>query len=131
FEQKQKISSDSPAFDVEIPVWLVSNDGKISKETAHVSDRTAHVEIHADIEPAQVCIDPEGAVLMKLDIDLPVKMLAAQAQSGPTPRTRLDASAMLAEKDRDDARGALRDILADEKQRYTFRTEAAEALGKM
>src|SRR5207247_6250193 len=131
FEQRQKISSESPAFDVEIPVWLVSSDGKISKDIAHISERTGHLEIHADREPAQVCIDPEGAVLMKIDTNLPVKMLAAQAQSGPTPRARLDAIAMLAEKDRDPARQALRSILGDEKQHYSFRVEAANALAKM
>jgi HEAT repeat protein len=58
-------------------------------------------------------------------------MLAAQAQAGPTPRARFDAISALAQKDRAAARDALKSILIDEGQHYSFRIEAANALGAM
>jgi aminopeptidase N len=130
FEQTQKIDADDPAFDVDVPVWLVMRDGNVQKEVAHVPDRFGHLTVKCEKEPAQVVVDPAGAVLMKTEIDLPLKMIVAQAESGPTPRSRYDAIAMLADKDRDSARAALRSILTDENQDYTFRTVAAESLGK-
>ena len=41
---------------------------------------------------------------MKLDADIPTKLLIAQAKSGPTPRSRYDAIEALSAKDRDNVR---------------------------
>ena len=57
-------------------------------------------------------------------------MLIEQALRGTTPFARYRAIAVLAEKDRDEAREALKSILLDEKQHHTYREEAAAALGK-
>ncbi|MGH7176362.1 MAG: M1 family aminopeptidase [Tepidisphaeraceae bacterium] len=130
-EQTQSITVDAPAFSGEVPVWLIDSDGGISRQTLNLRGRNSSMSAHCDREPAQIVIDPEGAVLAKWTIEVPVAMLIRQAQHGPTPVSRYNAIAALADKDRDDVRAALKAILLDEKLDHTYRCEAAAALGKM
>src|SRR5205085_1541105 len=54
FAQTQKITSQLPAFDLEIPVWVVAPDGKMTKAPAHVNERSGSLSVKCDKEPAQV-----------------------------------------------------------------------------
>jgi aminopeptidase N len=134
-EQTQAISADAPAFAADVEVWFVDDAGKvIRRATAAMDGRFAEIvqSFEADErEPAQVVVDPHGAVLAKWSVDLPSEMLVRQARSGPTPTSRLNGISLLAEKDRDEARDALKSILSDESQHWTLRSEAARALGRM
>jgi HEAT repeat protein len=93
--------------------------------------RTGTLIAKLDHEPKTVVIDPFGSLLAKWNLDLPASMLIDQAKSGPTPMSRFNAIAALASHDRDDAREVLKSILLDDSQNYFYRTEAADALGKM
>jgi aminopeptidase N len=130
-EQTQPMSIDSPAFWADVPIWFVNEKGEPIKRTLTMDGKIASLTAHLEHEPQRVVIDPDSAVLANWEYDLPVSMLIAQAQSGPTPFARFRAIAALAEKDRDDVREALRAILVDEKQHHTYREEAAQSLGKM
>jgi aminopeptidase N len=130
-EQTQQTTIDAPAFSMDVPVWLVDGDGSVTKHALPMNQCFAKISIKCDREPKQIAIDPQGAVLAKWDIQLAVSMLLAQATAGSTPRARYDAIAALATHDRDDVRASLKTILLDEKQHYSYRSEAAAALGKM
>ncbi|CAN5482933.1 M1 family aminopeptidase [soil metagenome] len=130
-EQTQPISIDAPAFWGDVAIWFVNEKGEPIKRVLPMDSRLASLTSHLEHEPAQIVIDPEGALLAAWEVDLPMSMEIAQAARGPTPFARYRAIAGLADKDRDDARAALKAILLDEKQHHTYREEAAAALGKM
>jgi aminopeptidase N len=131
FEQKQTITADAPAFEMDLPVWFVAGDGTVTKRTMHIDDRFAELTAQFDKEPAMVLLDPEGAVLAKWDTDFPTPMSRRAATNAPTPMARYDAIGALATKNDDTTRSTLRAILLDEKTERTYREEAAAALGKM
>jgi len=130
-EQKQTITADAPAFEMDVPIWFIAAEGAITKQTAHMEGRFGELTAHFDREPSMILIDPEGAVLAKWDGDLPEAMLRQAAASAPTPMARYDAISALALKDDDDSRLTLEKILVDETSDRTYRAEAAVALGKM
>jgi aminopeptidase N len=131
FEQKQTITADAPAFEMDIPIWFIADDGTITKQTAHMDDRFAELTAHFYKEPAMVLIDPEGAVLAKWDTDFPTPMIQKSALSASTPMARYDAINALTTKDDDASRQTLNSILLNEKTHRSYREEAAIALGKM
>ena len=130
-EQTQHISIDAPAFQSDVAVWFVNENGQATKRILPMDSRLSTLTSHLEREPAQIVIDPDGALLANWDYDLRTSMIVEQALRGPTPFARYRAIAVLAEKDRDEARDALKSILLDEKQHHTYREEAASALGKM
>ena len=131
FEQTQKITEKSPAFDVEIDVWLVADDGSPMKHVAHMDTRTSALTVKCDKEPAQICIDPQPALLAKWEINLPQPMLVKSLKQGPTLASRLHAARALEQKDAREVRDAMKQILADEQADYRLRREVAAALGAM
>ncbi|MBC8106609.1 MAG: HEAT repeat domain-containing protein [Anaerolineae bacterium] len=130
-EQTQPISIDAPAFQSDVAVWFVNENGQPIKRVLPMDSRLSTLTSHLEHEPAQIVIDPEGALLASWEYDLRTSMLIEQALRGPTPFARYRAIAALADKDRDEVREALKSILMDEKQHHTYRDEAAMALGKM
>jgi aminopeptidase N len=131
FEQKQTITADAPAFEMDVPVWFVAEDGSVIKRVVPIDDRFAEITAHFDKEPAMVLIDPEGAVLAKWDTDFPTAMSRAAAANAPTPMARYDAIGSLATKDDEASRATLKTILLDDKTERSYCEEAAAALGKM
>jgi aminopeptidase N len=129
--QTQTISADAPAFSVDVPVWLVDANGTIDHRVIAMDGRTAHLAVACAKEPRQILIDPQGAVLAKWEIDEPLAMVIREAESAPAPMARYSAIALLGKRDSDDARACLKGILLDEKSDYTYRAEAAAALGAM
>lgn len=130
-EQKQEINEICPAFAAELAVWLVDGSGGVTRRTVEMEGRRSSAAFPCESEPTQVVIDPGCAVLMDLQLDLPLAMLIAQASHGPTTLARLNAIAALSKRDEDAARKALREILLDEKLFYGMRNEAAASLGRM
>jgi len=130
-EQTQDITRDAPAFAADVDVWLVFEGGSVRKCVIPMSQRFAGLTSRCESEPAQVCIDPNGALLANIESKLPVSLLVRQATSGPTPFARLSAVAALADKDDAKAREALKAILLDEKANWGLRAEAAGSLGTM
>ncbi len=113
-EQKQDISEICPAFTANVDVWLVDGGSSVTRRTMKLDGRKSSATFKCEPEPSQVVIDPQSAVLMDLELDLPLAMLVAQATNGPTTIARLSAIAALANQDRDSARSALRGTLFDE-----------------
>ena len=130
FEQTQKITEKSPAFDVDIDVWLVADDGSAAKHVAHMDTRTSGLTMKCDKEPAQICIDPQLS-LAKWEMNLPQPMLVRSLKQGPTLTSRLHAARALEQKDAREVRDAMKQILADEQADYRLRREIAAALGAM
>lgn len=130
-EQTQDISEKSPAFALNIPVWLVAEDGEIVRTVVRTDTRVGSNDVPMDSEPAMVCFDPEGAVIAQWKMRIPGKMQRRIARDGPTPMSRMNAIADLSESDTDDARQTLRSIVSDPAENWVFRVQAADALGKM
>jgi aminopeptidase N len=131
-EQTQEITEHMPAFAADVHVWLVNGEGTVQQEQTVATDgRSTRASFRCDAEPAQVVIDPNNAVLMTIELDVPLRMLIEQAQRGPTTMSRFTAIAALSKHDRANARDVLREILFDEKLWWGLRGEAATSLGKM
>jgi len=130
-EQTQEITREAPAFVADIDAWLVFDDGRIDRHVVPMERRFAGLSVRCLAEPAQVCIDPRGALLARFKLNQPVQMLVRQALAGPTTAARLQAAGFLADKDDRKARDALRTMVRDEKSFWGLRAEAARALGTM
>ena len=131
FEQTQKISEKSPAFEIDVDVWLVAEDGSVKKHVAHMDGRTSGLTVKSEKEPAQVCVDPQSTLLAKWELSLPQPMLVKSLKQGPTLASRLHAARALEQKDAREVRDAMRQILVDEEADYRLRREVAAALGAM
>ena len=129
--QTQEISASAPAFFADVDVWVVLEDGSIEKRTVWVDQRVAAVTVHCASDPAQVCVDPRGALLADWRCDTPRSMLIEQALHGPTLVARLHAVKALAQHDKQDARDALVAVLRDAGDHWGLRARAAAALGQM
>jgi aminopeptidase N len=131
FEQTQKITEKSPAFDLDIDVWLVADDGSVTKHVARMDTRTSGLTVKCEKEPAQICIDPQPSLLAKWEMNLPQPMLVRSLKHGPTLASRLHAARALDQKDVREVRDAMKHLLADEQADYRLRREVAAALGAM
>jgi aminopeptidase N len=131
FEQTQKITEQAPVFDVDIDVWLVTQDAKIDKRKAHMDARTFALTVRCDAEPTQVLIDPRISLLAQWQLDLPQPMLLAELTSGPTIGARLAALRALQQNDSDAVRAAMKRILLDDTAPQPLRREIATSLGTM
>ncbi len=130
-QQTQKIARQYPAIVADVEVWCVANDGHVEKRTVRLEGLSASVAFAGSAEPAQIVVDPAAALLAEYENTLPLKMLTQQALAGPTMASRLNAVLALKDKDRDEAREALKSILMDESIYWGLRAAAADALGRM
>lgn len=131
FEQTQPINENTPAFAIEPHVWLVFDDGTISRQRVPIEQKYTRWATRTSAEPRMVLIDPECATLARYEMNLPIAMQLAAALEGPTSPSRLYAIRFLADDDRDDVRTALETILHDASASVSVRSEAAGALGSM
>ena len=130
-EQTQTISKDSPAFDVNIDIWLVRDGGDISRHVVPMRDGRGSLVVKSDTEPGQICIDPALALLARWEMKIPAAMLARSLKEGPTLGSKLQAAAALRQTDSASAREIMQGILLDEKADRGLRREVATSLGAM
>ncbi len=130
-EQTQPITETAPAMAINVHVWLMREDGTVEKRVVEMGQRTARLALRCAGEPRMVCIDPELALLARVELELPASMVVRLAREGPTLASRLYAVRELAQHDRSDARGVLKDMLLDESAFWGLRCEAADALARM
>lgn len=128
--QTQKLTADRPAFQFDLPIWLVTADGKIEKQILSMESKTAELTIPLAAAPTQICVDPRSSILARYVLNVPDPMLIEQARHGPTLVARCAAARLLGTRGDDDAVAALEAILLNEQEHEELRKEAAGALGR-
>jgi aminopeptidase N len=130
FEQTQQVNKETPAFALAFDVVLVDDDGARHEKRVQFNTRK-HTATFAGVgNPARVEVDPHGAMLMKLKLEYPAKVLETTALEAESVAVRCEAIAHLGEETTDAAALALEQVLFDEGAFWGLRREAARALGK-
>jgi aminopeptidase N len=78
-----------------------------------------------------VAVDPEGDLLATIDLKAPPDLLRHQLRSGAPARSRWTAAMALGKREDPKSAAALAEALADGKEFWAVRAEAADALGEM
>lgn len=128
--QTQKLSADRPAFQIDLPIWLVLGDGSIEKQIVSMDSKTAELTVGLKAAPTQVCVDPTSSILARYVLNVPDLMLIEQARHGPTLIARCAAVRLLGTRGDEDAVAALESILLSDQEHEELRKEAAGALGR-
>ncbi|MBC7833527.1 MAG: HEAT repeat domain-containing protein [Phycisphaerales bacterium] len=135
-EQVQNIDGYNPAFLFELPFHVRCADGTVLVPRIAMDERSASITISVPSAPAFVAVDPNLAVLAKLNVTqhAPDAWLA-QLRSGPTLASRLQALDGLVTTDAasrpDTAADSVASMVRDGKLHFTLRKAAAEALGRL
>ncbi|APR83269.1 Aminopeptidase [Minicystis rosea] len=106
-------------------------DKETRREVRHVDQASQTFSFRVPARPRFVVVDPEMAVLAEVKIEAPADMLRAQLASAPTARGRMLATPGLGRLDDPPSARALTESLANEKEFWGVRAEAAEALGNL
>jgi len=114
------------AFDIALP-----NETTVRREVRRVDQRTHTFAFRAQERPKYVVVDPELTVLGELRIEAPGDMLRNQLALAATARGRMLAAPGLAKLDDPSTSKALGAALANDKEFWGVRAEAAEALGNL
>jgi aminopeptidase N len=128
-KQTQKIDKETPAFAFPLTVEITTAKGKVIRHTSQIEKQAEAMAIPCPERPAFVVVDPDFAVLADLRVDAPEDMLTRQLVNASTARGRWLAAAPLGKRADVSALSALAKTLANEKEFWGTRAEAAEALG--
>jgi aminopeptidase N len=120
----------TPLFAFDLAIDLVF-EGETRREVRRVDQATQSFAFKVPARPKFAVIDPEFAVLAELRVDAPADMLRAQLSAAPSARGRMMATAGLGRLDDPPSTRALATCLADEKEFWGVRAEAADALANM
>ena len=120
----------TPLFAFDLAVDLVF-EGESRREVRHVGEAAQSFAFRVPARPRFVVVDPELAVLAEVKIEAPADMLRAQLASAPSARGRMQATTGLGRLDDPPSTRALAAALADEKEFWGVRAEAAEALANL
>lgn len=127
--QTQKLSEQVLLFDFPLTIRFISEEGKIDDRTVRIVEAKEDFSFDLDFKPAIVRIDPELAVLAKIEFRPPNELLKAQAENEKDMIGRLHAvQAYGGKKDKPSI-----DLLADRLANDSFhgvRIEAARALAR-
>lgn len=126
--QTQQVDARTPAFRFDLPIVVRTPAGD-STHVVQVREKTTLQRFQVDGPPSMIVVDPELDVLKTLELDLPLNLLLAQAESGPTIAARRAALAALASHDRPEVRSLVFRIAGDTGRRHTERSQAVEVLG--
>jgi aminopeptidase N len=116
------------AFDLALDIAL---DGEIRREVRHVDQASHTFSIKVPSRPRFVVVDPDLAVLAEVKVEAPGDMLREQLVNAPTARGRSLAAPGLGRLDDPPSIKALMASLANEKEFWGVRAEAASALGSL
>jgi aminopeptidase N len=132
-EQKQLIDDDHPAYEFDLPIEIYTEASPGATPiiaTLHVSASRHELLIDVPAEPAMVLIDPDLAVLSRIDVDAPVRWLTNQLWTTRSIASRLDAAKFLKNKAGPEAVAALARRVS-EADNWSVRAAAARALGDL
>ncbi|MFI5301965.1 MAG: M1 family aminopeptidase, partial [Polyangiales bacterium] len=101
------------------------------RETLKLTSARDSFVLKAEVRPTYVAIDPDGDLLATFDLKLSGDLLRGQLTEGSRPRLRWVAAMALGKKDDPKTVAALAKALADEKEFWAVRVEAAQALGEL
>jgi aminopeptidase N len=121
----------TPLFAFDLAFDLTFADGSTRRETRHVDQASHTFSFNVPSRPRFVVVDPEQAVLAEVKLDAPGDLLRNQLAHAPTARGRMLATGRLAKMDDPPSTQALTDSLANEKEFWGVRAEAAHALGQL
>lgn len=127
--QTQRIDARTPAFRFDLPVQVVTDRG-VRTFTVPVREKTASLRAAVEGTPTMIVVDPELAVLKKVDLDAPLSMTLVQAEKGPTIAARRAAVDALSDTDRPEVVAVLERIARNPQRRHTERIGAMGALGR-
>jgi len=121
----------TPLFAFDLAFDLAFADGSSRREIRHV-DQAAHTfSFLVPSRPRFIVVDPEQTVLAELKIEAPGDLLRHQLAEAPTARGRMLATTRLGKMDDPPSTQALTASLANEKEFWGVRAEAAVALGNL
>jgi aminopeptidase N len=118
------------AFDLVLDVQLPGEEAP-RREVRHVDQASHTFAIAAPERPRFVVVDPELRVIGELRVEAPGDMLRAQITDARTARGRWLAAASLARLDDPPTTAVLASVLADTREFWGVRAEAAQALGSL
>jgi aminopeptidase N len=128
-KQKQK-GSDVATFAFPLEVMVELPSGKVERHEKDVTESTDTLLIRLSERPAFVVFDPEQRVVASVALEAPADMLRRQLAQAPSAYGRWTAAEALARRDDLVTLRALSESLANEKEAWMVRVEAARALGK-
>ncbi|MBK7396758.1 MAG: HEAT repeat domain-containing protein [Myxococcales bacterium] len=126
--QSQKVDELTKLYEGPLVLELRDADGKVRRETVQLtSARDTFLFVGA--RPKHLAVDPDGDLLATVEVEAPGDLLRDQLTGGSRPRVRWRAAKALAKRDEPKTVAALAATLADTKEFWGVRVEAAEALG--
>ncbi|HSN98547.1 MAG TPA: M1 family aminopeptidase, partial [Candidatus Nanopelagicales bacterium] len=102
---------------------------EVQREVRRVDQATQTFAIPVPRRPRFVAVDADVRVLGELHVEAPADLLRGQLAHAPTARGRALGAHALGKKDDPATLKALSRVLADDKEFWAVRAEAAEALG--
>ena len=127
-EQLQPIDGDSPAFALDLPVYIREASGASVRTSVRIDTRAAEASFPMRQRPAFVAIDPELALVADIETVRPSDWALAQAEHGPTVAARARAARQLTETGDTASARLLSNIARDEAEHDAVRTAAVRAL---
>lgn len=127
--QTQSIDARTPAFRFDLPIWVMTEHGPRTF-VVPMRDKTATLRVAVEGTPSMIVVDPELAVLKKVELDAPLPLLLAQAEKGPTIAARRAAVDAIADQDRPEVVATLERVARDAARRHSERAGALAALGR-
>jgi len=128
-EQTQKIDERTPAFRLDLPIFVETASGSRTVPW-ELRDRTAETSIELDGPPIMVVIDPRLASLKTLELDITTDLLIECAWRGPTQAARRGAIEALASRNEPASIEVLSRIAASVGVARSSRRRAIDALAK-
>jgi aminopeptidase N len=122
--------NDVTTFAYELEVEVVTKSGERTRHRKHVSQTEDALVIALTERPAHIAFDPELRVIGDISVEAPFDMLRDQLARGSSAASRVAAARALAKKSDPDTLEALEKSLANEREGWMVRAEAARALGK-
>jgi len=128
-KQTQSATDGVPSV-FELPLWIAVWTGGVERrERLDLRSRTDAFVLPCAERPDYVVIDPDGALLGDVSVKAPLDMLRAQLAAPGLARARWLAARALSKTDDPPSIDALVERLADPREAWMVRAEAAEALG--
>jgi aminopeptidase N len=128
-KQHQKVDEHTKLWDGALTIDIVTGTQK-RREIVHVHAAKDTFVFNIDERPSHVAVDPEGDLLATIDLKAPADLLRHQLRNAVPARARWTAAIALGKREEPKTAEALAEALADEKEFWAVRAEAAEALGE-
>lgn len=127
--QTQRVSEESPLFDVPVEI-LLKGKGYQKSFTERIHKKEHRLEFGLPSEPEIVELDPERTLLKKIKFHKPLKNWIAQLLNGPNAMSRIDAVWAVAGHGGPRAAGLLAEAF-DREKFWGAQAETALALGSL